>query len=187
MKRLSLLLVTLIVLATLILVAATVSAANLSTKPDNQETVVLGQTTLSPGSPAGFRVLVRDHRNGNPVANANVKVSLSPQKEGLGTWDVNLGTWNTDASGVAAVSFTVPETADPAQTLIVESDSTLGRDRVARPVTVQRAYKILLTTDKPLYQPGQVIHIRALALSSQDLKPASQQSVEFVAEDAKGN
>ncbi len=120
MKRLSLLLVTLTVLSILILVAATVSAANMSTVPDPQETIVLAQTTLSPGSTAAMRVLVRDHRTGQPVPGASVTVSLSPQKGGLGTWNVKLGTWNTDASGAANVAFTVPETADPAQTLIVE-------------------------------------------------------------------
>src|SRR3990172_6750471 len=47
--------------------------------------------------------------------------------------------------------------------------------------------KILLTTEKPIYQPGQVIHLRALALSSFDRAPASGSEIEFIIADGKGN
>ena len=50
------------------------------------------------------------------------------------------------------------------QVLVIETHSRLGTDRIERPVTMQRDYRVLLTTDKPIYQPGQMIHIRALAL-----------------------
>src|SRR5262249_59511104 len=42
-------------------------------------------------------------------------------------------------------------------------------------------------TDKPLYQPGQQIRIRALALGSFNLSPASAKDLVFEVEDAKGN
>ena len=47
--------------------------------------------------------------------------------------------------------------------------------------------RTLLTTDKPLYQPGQTIHIRALTLSGAEKKPLSEAEVIFEVEDAKGN
>ena len=80
---------------------------------------------------------------------------------------------HTDNQGTANVSFKVPAVADPSQTLVIETRSSLGSDTVERPVTVQRDYRVLLTTDKPIYQPGQVIHLRALALSTFDLQPAA--------------
>ncbi len=54
-------------------------------------------------------------------------------------------------------------------------------------MTLQRDYRVLLTTDKPIYQPGQTIHLRALALSTFDLKPASGQPLEITIADGKGN
>jgi uncharacterized protein YfaS (alpha-2-macroglobulin family) len=81
----------------------------------------------------------------------------------------------------------VPEDADPDQNLIVETKSDLGEDKLEQAVSLERDYKILLTTDKPLYQPSQVIHIRALTLSSFDLIPAANRSVEFIIADGKGN
>ena len=49
--------------------------------------------------------------------------------------------------------------------LIVETSSAAGKHRVEQPVTIQREYRLLLSTDKPLYQPGQTIHIRSLSLA----------------------
>ena len=54
-------------------------------------------------------------------------------------------------------------------------------------MTVSRDYRVLLTTDKPIYQPGQVIHLRALALSAFDLTPAAGQPFEVTIADGKGN
>ena len=47
--------------------------------------------------------------------------------------------------------------------------------------------KVLITTDKPIYQPGQVINLRALALDAATQKPISSTTVTFAIEDGKGN
>ena len=47
--------------------------------------------------------------------------------------------------------------------------------------------RILLTTDKPLYQPGQVIHMRAMALATPGNKPLDKAEAEFLVVDSKGN
>lgn len=46
--------------------------------------------------------------------------------------------------------------------------------------------KVLLTTDKPIYQPGQVIHLRSLALDTTN-KPIAAADALFTVADAKGN
>jgi alpha-2-macroglobulin-like protein len=45
----------------------------------------------------------------------------------------------------------------------------------------------MVSTDKPVYQPGQTIHVRSLALQRPDLRAAGRQSVEFTVTDPKGN
>jgi hypothetical protein len=81
----------------------------------------------------------------------------------------------------------VPEAADPDQVLIVETASSLGSDLMEKPVTLTRDYRILVSTDKPLYQPGQIIHIRALALGTFDHRPAGEQPLVLTVADGKGN
>ena len=43
-------------------------------------------------------------------------------------------------------------------------DTPLGSAEFTRQVRVEEKASILLTTEKPVYQPGQTIHVRALAL-----------------------
>ena len=169
-------------------IGAVIAFWYISTLPQhisNHETLVLGQDTFSPGSTAAMRVLVNDSADGKPLADAEVSLSLRPIDNSGPA--VQLFSGRSDADGVVNVSFTVPADAAVNQTLIVETHSSLGTDRIEREVTVQRDYRVLLTTDKPLYQPGQVIHIRALALSTFDLQAAAAQNLTLEVADGKGN
>ena len=183
-KKITLAIVAAVALVLLLLCGLTVYISALPSLISDQETVILGQSRFVPGSRAALRVAVRNVRDASPVAEAALKVSMRPQSGGKA---ITLFEGTTDQHGTADVSFQVPETDDPAQDLIIETRSDLGHDRLERPVTVRRDYKVLLTTDKPLYQPGQTIHIRALALGAFDLHPAEGQTVEFVVADGKGN
>jgi len=155
--------------------------------PENlaqHETLVLGQTTFVPGSAAALRVVVRDSRDAAPLANAEVKVQLKPVAGGRAK---TLFRGTTDAVGNVAVTFDVPADVETEQTLIIKTKSNLGSDTLEQAVTLERDFRILLTTDKPLYQPGQLIHIRALALGTFDMRPAAAQSLELTVADGKGN
>lgn len=151
---------------------------------DHQQTIVLGPTQFAPESPSALRVVVRDNETNQPVANANVVVQIAPKTGGAAQ---TLYTGKTDARGTAPVSFVLPADTAREQTLLIETQSPAGRDRIERAITVARSYKVLVTTDKPIYQPGQLIHVRALALGASDRVPAKGQAIEFLIEDPKGN
>jgi hypothetical protein len=157
---------------------------NLPERINAMETIVLGQSHYVPGSHAALRVVVRNISDQSPIPNSLVKISMRPG-EGGGATPLYEGL--TDSSGMADVSFHIPDDVDPNQELIVETSSDLGQDRLERSITIDRDYKILLSTDKPLYQPGQEIHIRALSLSTFDLVPAAGKTIEFIIADGKGN
>ncbi|MBM4361862.1 MAG: alpha-2-macroglobulin, partial [Deltaproteobacteria bacterium] len=62
------------------------------------------------------------------------------------------------------------------------------RAQVSHPMTVvEPGRKLLLTTDKPLYQPGQTIHLRALALAAPGNTPVAASPAVFEVFDGKGN
>jgi 5-hydroxyisourate hydrolase-like protein (transthyretin family) len=129
------------------------------------------------------RVVVQDLAVGQPIAGAQVKVSLQGDEGPAAP----LFEGQTDETGSLPVQFQVPTDAPSEAQLIVQTESRVGEDRVEQPVTIQRDYRLLLTSDKPLYQPGQTIHVRALALSTFDLTPARGATVDFLVEDPKGN
>ncbi len=171
----------------LIVAAGFAAYGYISTLPeraDAQQTIVIGPERLAPGSEAGLRVVVQQAGSGQPVGDAQVKVSLQPQAGGQ---PLPLFAGTTDAGGSLPLTFQVPAEATGDYRLIVETESSKGADRLERPVKVQREFRLLLSSDKPLYQPGQTIHLRALALDPFDLTPARQASIDFVVQDAKGN
>ncbi|MBN1660108.1 MAG: hypothetical protein JXA93_17030 [Anaerolineae bacterium] len=155
--------------------------------PDNlgdQETLIVGQSRLEPGAPGTLHVRVQHAGDQQPVSGADVEVRLQPADGGRSE---TLFTGTTAGDGTLVAAFTVPDVDDPAQEIVVETRSRLGHDELTQPVTVERSYKVLLTTDKPIYQPGQQILIRALALGAFDRTPAAGSPVEVTVADAKGN
>jgi len=124
---------------------------------DDQQTIVIGPTRFAPDSDGSVRVVVQDFGAGQPIADAHVEVSLKPATGRA----IPLFEGQTDEFGSLPVSFHIPADAPAEATLVVESRSEVGQDKVEQPVTIEREYRLLLTSDKPLYQPGQVIHMRA--------------------------
>jgi anti-sigma factor RsiW len=147
-----------------------------------QETIILGPTTFAPDTDAALRVIVRDYASAHPISDAEITVRLRPQGEDEA---VLLYTGHTGRQGTADVRFRVPPYAQDqlSADLIVTTASSLGQAEVAQPVTVRRSFRIYLTSDKPLYQPGQAIHLRALALEAATSLPAADRQVTFVVKD----
>ena len=109
---------------------------SLPQRVDEQQTVVVGSTNLVPDSAASLRVVVQDLAAGRPIANARVKVSLKPEKGSA----IKLFEGKTDESGSLPVQFHVPADAPVKASLVVETQSAAGKDRVDKAVSVQRPY-----------------------------------------------
>ncbi len=142
------------------------------------QTQVLMQQQFYANSQGAIRVIVTDPSAQQPVSGAEVNIALA---------DMSLFTGNTDASGTLDAQFTLPPDLLGNQQMTVNVRIDDARDVVQQDIQINDVYKILLTTDKPLYQPGQVIHIRSLALKKPDLQPAGEQEMTIEVEDSKGN
>ncbi|MEZ4710556.1 MAG: alpha-2-macroglobulin family protein [Caldilineaceae bacterium] len=146
---------------------------------------VLGEiSALTPGSSAGFLVDVRaPNQEYTPVERAIIDVALvGPDSER------ELFTGRTDANGQLQVLFDVPADLQSAeQTLVVAASSQAGSTRWQQNVQVGELYSVLISTDKPVYQPGQTIHIRTLSLNRTSLHAAQEQPVVITIHDAQNN
>src|SRR5262249_58591526 len=91
------------------------------------------------------------------------------------------------ADAVTAVASRGPAVPPGSYKREVATRSGLGEEKLERDVKIKADPKVLLVTDKPLYQPGQVIHIRALSLDAFNLKPVANATLVFEVEDSKGN
>jgi len=142
---------------------------------------VLGQDEFIKGTSLNYRIIVRNQRNNAPIQNARVKVSLKGNDkesvvfEGL-----------TDRSGTCQTDFTLPGDIGEADLHFTVS-SDLGKDSYDTRVKISSGNVTYVVTDKPVYQPGQTIHIRSLSLRRPDLHAVQGQTVLYEVEDSKGN
>lgn len=157
------------------------NAARLPVQTGVQEMLVLGQNTFAPGSAGAVRVLLRDGASGQPIANAAIDVRM--RQAGLAK---TVYSGSTDTTGSAPVQFAVPSDWEGDAELVVAASSDLGADEVSSPIRLARSYRLLLSSDKPVYQPGETIHLRTLALGAVDSLPAAGAAVRFEVLDPQG-
>lgn len=167
--------------ATLLGILAGVEAAPPALDPLGLQ--VIGPRELLVGSTAAVRVIVTDHAHGTPAAGAHVRLWLgAPGFEGRILYE-----GDADTLGTLHARFVVPDLAPGTAKLAVAAEWGGLTERTAQDLTLRSATQILLTTDKPIYQPSQVMHLRALALKRPTLHAAAGQEVTLEVCDARGN
>ena len=143
-----------------------------------------GQAQLTPGLRSGFRVFVRDAWRQAPIAGAKVRVWLVSASGSR----LPLGAAATDANGLMLAEALIPsDLPEGAYKIEVQAAAAEGESAVSRSVEVKRSFRTMISTDKPVYQPGQVIRIRTLTLATADLRPVSDRDVVIEVMDSKGN
>jgi uncharacterized protein YfaS (alpha-2-macroglobulin family) len=141
---------------------------------------IIGQQQYLAGGAAAVRAIVTD-TNGQPVA-GRMKVELLAEGKGpiLFSGPVN-------QRGAAEAQFRLPAGLVGSYQLHYVADTGIGQAQFTQPIRIQDKVRILLTTEKPVYQPGQTIHVRALALDRADHRAAGGRGITFEVEDSKGN
>lgn len=173
-------------LAVAFMQGATMSKRQVGDSPSNPflpsplDTQVFGQNRWLARSPVALKVATFDRQRQRPVR-SQVEVRYRSE-EG----ERRLFAGSTQGNGVADIQFQAPEKPG-SYTLLIQVRSPIGQDEVEQTIQVEEAAQVLLTTDKPLYQPGQTMHLRALALRKPDLQPAADLPLAFEVQDPKGN
>ena len=69
----------------------------------------------------------------------------------------------------------------------ITAETPLGHVETTETVQLEDQIPVLLTSEKPIYQPSQTIHLRALALDRADHHAAAGRALTFEVEDPRGN
>ena len=161
---------------------------------DEANVAILGDVDrLAPGSQASFLVQPRAPYSMQRWPDATVEVYLNaPDGDSRQVFSGITG-----PDGIANVNFAVPaDLASPQQVLEIRTQlpqdengpmPTEAGYRTYRDVYVGRAYNVLVSTDKPVYQPGQAIHIRGLGLDTLDMHAAAGMTMTLTVADPQGN
>src|SRR5262249_31096091 len=100
---------------------------------------------------------------------------------------VELVSFTTDADGTGQPRFDLPDWPGGEYRLTVTARTRGEPEVITHRVTLRRPAQVMLTSDKPVYQPGQTIHVRALGLRRPNLRPLAEQEATFLIRDPKEN
>jgi uncharacterized protein YfaS (alpha-2-macroglobulin family) len=143
---------------------------------------VLGQKEYMAGSRAAIRVMVSDANSNAPLAGTLRVALVGPKQEQRALFS---GTVNQ--RGTAEAGFRFPEGATGSYALRFAVDTAVGETVATESVELADKASILLTTEKSIYQPGQTMHVRALALGNANHRADGVRKLTFEVEDSKGN
>ena len=149
---------------------------------------ILGQQSYIAGGQAAVRVIVTDTRDEAISGRGSVQIELldADDKPADGKPRV-LFSGRLNRNGTTEAQFRFPAGVIGSYRLRYVADTPIGSTEFTQDVRLEDKVSILLTTEKPLYQPGQRIHARALALDRSEHQAAAKRALTFEVEDSRGN
>ena len=93
----------------------------------------------------------------------------------------------SDENGSAELVFPAEKNIQGDYDLKISAKSDIGSQEVTSNIAILPGVKVFLTTDKPVYQPRQTLHIRALAAHPATSKPIAEREVILEVYDGRGN
>src|SRR5712671_4792170 len=144
---------------------------------------ILGQQSYLIAGQAAVRVIVTDSANQVIAGPGAVRIEfiVPNQKPRI------LFTGRLNRRGTTEAQFRFPAGVVGNDQLHYVVDTPIGSTEFTQAVRLEDKVTILLTTEKPIYQPGQTIHVRALALDRSNHEAAASRKMTFEVEDARGN
>ena len=145
---------------------------------------ILGQKAYLSGSEAAIRVIVRDSQDDHPIpGQGSLRIDLLA--DGKNPRALFSGALNR--RGTTEAQFRFPANLAGSYQLHYVVETSIGSAEYTQTVELEDKVSILLTTEKPIYQPGQAIHVRALALNRADRHAVADRDMTFELEDSHGN
>ncbi len=131
------------------------------------------------GIPLQVPAYLTDALTGKPLAQTELELVI---ESAAGKSKV---TARSDLLGAALLKL--PPQVEGKVKLLATARIAAGSSKLSAESEVVEESRVFLSTDKPLYQPGQSIHIRALVMDRGTRRPAEDESALVEVLDAKGN
>ena len=147
---------------------------------------ILGQRSYTSGAKSAMRVIVTiGTKDGAPeaVSDGTVRIELlNPDHKARLLFAGPL-----NRRGSAEAEFRFPAGLSGSFPVRFAAATPLGEVETTETVKLEDRVSVLLTSEKPIYQPGQTMHLRALALDRADHHAAAGRKLTFEVNDPRGN
>src|ERR1035441_8127703 len=144
---------------------------------------ILGQQSYLTGGAAAVRVIVTDSKNEAIAGPGTARIELLAPSQSPRV----LFTGPLNRRGTTEAQFRFPAGDAGSFSMRYMVDTPIGSTELTQQVRLEEKAAILLTTEKPIYQPGQVIHVRVLALDRASHQATAGRKLTLEVEDSRGN
>jgi hypothetical protein len=149
---------------------------------------ILGQQSYIAGAKAAVRVIVTDSNDNAISGRGSVEIQLlDPGDKQAEDKARTLFSGRLNHRGTTEAQFHFPAGVVGNYKLRYIADTPIGSTEFTQDVRLEDKVSILLTSEKPLYQPGQTIHVRVLALDRADHEASAERPLTIEIEDSRGN
>jgi len=141
--------------------------------------------TWAVGGPGAVRIAshwASDEKTTGPERDVEVAVRLA----GTGH-KAELFSGRTDSDGLVEARFVTPSWPSGRYTLEVEGHARGKTTIETTAIELRSGEKLMLQSDKPIYQPSQPVRLRAVAVRPVDGKPVPGLPIRFLLSDPRGN
>jgi len=130
---------------------------------------IYGLQSAHQGRASEIRVRVDDPRTGKPISGVLVQAELDTNTDSDDDDAANsIRPVRTNREGRALVHFRLPDRVGSTPKVKVTASRGGLRESESAELQVDRTPRLTVSTDKPIYQPGQALHLRVLALGPGD-------------------
>jgi uncharacterized protein YfaS (alpha-2-macroglobulin family) len=144
---------------------------------------ILGQQSYLSGGPAAVRIIVEDSKGELIPGGGSARLELLEENQKPRT----LFAGKLNRRGTTEAQFRFPAGLAGNYQLRYQVETPIGTTEYTQDVRLEDKVSILLTTEKPIYQPGQTIHVRSLSLDRSNHEAAANKKMTFEIEDSRGN
>ncbi|MGH9574731.1 MAG: carboxypeptidase regulatory-like domain-containing protein [Candidatus Acidiferrales bacterium] len=151
---------------------------------------VLAQRSYIAGAQAAMRVIVESANHDQvlaPVGQGTVRIELIDSNHGPNKSPTLLFAGSLDRRGSVGAQFRFPAGLTGSFLVHFTAETPLGQVETTETIQLEDEVSVLLTSEKPVYQPSQTIHLRALALNRADHHAVAERTLTFEVEDSRGN
>ncbi|MEW6127732.1 MAG: carboxypeptidase regulatory-like domain-containing protein [Acidobacteriota bacterium] len=150
---------------------------------------IIAPTEPSQGTPAHIRVFAENPLTHQPVAGVNVEAALALKSYDEKTKKAETRQGMTSANGSVAFDLLPPVTDEHEEqiecSLKIVATRPGFRIEEERELDFYDRAAAIITTDKPLYQPGQILHIRTLVFDGLSRRPRKSENLTVEIEDGE--
>lgn len=151
---------------------------------------ILAQRSYIAGTQVAMRVIVENTSHDQvfaPAAHGTIRIELIDSNHESNRGAILLFAGPLDRRGSVEADFRFPAGLTGTFPVRFTAETPLGQVETTETVQLEDEVSVLLTSEKPVYQPSQTIHLRALALNRANHHAVAERALTFEVEDARGN